>query len=265
MQYFDPRDLKRYSTNAKTLVSYFKARSQMPMPPRKRSKKGKQTNMYQRVANRGQISTKPKYSRPDSSMWSGWSSRYGWSGRTFDPFPYRMRCKMRYSDQVQLVTTTGVITPYIFAATSIFDPNVTGTGHQPYGHDTYESLYNHYRVAAAIITVSITTPFNGSVGIAISDDTSITTDYRTIAEIKGCNIVQCSTNSPNGHVRNYYNANYYPDKKNLDAFFGASPTEQMFFMCFVRGDSSTASVTNNVTVSIEYIVDMWEPKDLGQS
>jgi hypothetical protein len=39
-----------------------------------------------------------------------------------------------------------------FRTTAVYDPDYTGTGHQPYGFDQHSRLYNHYIVDTAIIT-----------------------------------------------------------------------------------------------------------------
>lgn len=239
----------------------------MPSAPRYRSKRSKKQNMERRVATRSSssMSSRASYSRPNTSLWSSWSNRYGWNGRVFDPFPVRMRVKMRYNDQVTLVTTGGVISQYIFSANGIFDPNITGTGHQPYGFDQYAAIYNHYQVVASTITLSVTTPFNGSAGIVLNDDTSFSQQYNTVVEEKGANVIQVGANSTNAHVRQYYNANYFKERKNLDAAMNANPTEQCYFGCFVRGETSSTSQSSYVQVSIEYIVDLWELVNFGGS
>jgi len=239
----------------------------MPFAPRKRAKKGKQTNMYQRVALRGSntMSTRPSYSRPATSLWSSSSNRYGWAGRIFDPFPVRLRSKVRYSEQVQITTTGGVVTQYLFSANGAHDPNITGTGHQPYGWDQWKAIYNHYEVVSSTITMSITTPFNGSAGIAMNDDTSFSQAYNTVAEEKGTNIIQVGANSTNAHVRNYYNRNYFKGKQNLDAATDSNPTEQVYYGCFVRGETASTTQSAYALVSIEYIVDFSELVNFGGS
>lgn len=62
--------------------------------------------------------------------------------RALHPIPQRYITKMKYADFV-LTDTNG---QYQFNLNSIWDPNRTGVGHQPYGFDTLASLYNRYRV-----------------------------------------------------------------------------------------------------------------------
>jgi len=62
--------------------------------------------------------------------------------RSLQPIASRYICKMKYSE----VVTSSASGNYTFNLNSIFDPNRTGVGHQPYGHDTMLTLYNRYRV-----------------------------------------------------------------------------------------------------------------------
>lgn len=63
--------------------------------------------------------------------------------RALHPIPQRFITKMKYSEQFTTDSTTGA---YRFNLNSIFDPNQSGVGHQPYGFDTLATLYNRYRV-----------------------------------------------------------------------------------------------------------------------
>jgi len=58
------------------------------------------------------------------------------------PVAQRYICKQKYSETI----TTDANGLFTFNLNSVFDPNRTGVGHQPYGFDTMASLYNRYRV-----------------------------------------------------------------------------------------------------------------------
>lgn len=62
--------------------------------------------------------------------------------RALQPVAQRYICKQKYSDTV----TTDANGLFTFNLNSVFDPNRTGIGHQPYGFDTMATLYNRYRV-----------------------------------------------------------------------------------------------------------------------
>lgn len=64
--------------------------------------------------------------------------------RSIQPIAPRYIAKHKYADTFQLTTAGGGL--YRFNLNSMFDPNRTGVGHQPYGRDQLATLYNRYRV-----------------------------------------------------------------------------------------------------------------------
>lgn len=63
---------------------------------------------------------------------------------TVSPVAPRLRTRMKY---IEVLAPTGIPTySYVFRLNSVFDPNLTGTGHQAYGFDQLSALYNRYRV-----------------------------------------------------------------------------------------------------------------------
>jgi len=61
---------------------------------------------------------------------------------------------MRYSEQFTIdASAVDVPGSYIFMANGLYDPNVTGTGHQPRGFDQLMAMYKHYEVMESLIEV----------------------------------------------------------------------------------------------------------------
>lgn len=63
--------------------------------------------------------------------------------RALNPIPQRYICKMKYCETNVTNAVTG---QYLYNLNSLFDPDRTGTGHQPMGFDNMSLLYNRYRV-----------------------------------------------------------------------------------------------------------------------
>ncbi len=60
--------------------------------------------------------------------------------------PRTISC-FKYSDVITSSTvTSGAGAHYVFRLNNIYDPDLTGTGHQPYGFDVMALIYNRYRV-----------------------------------------------------------------------------------------------------------------------
>lgn len=77
-------------------------------------------------------------------------------------FPERTTRKLRYSTNFQFSGTVGVVTSYVFAANGLYDPDITGTGHQPMGFDQLMLSYNHYCVTHSRILVTFRNQASGS-------------------------------------------------------------------------------------------------------
>ena len=54
--------------------------------------------------------------------------------------------KLRYQETINLTTSGTGISGYAFSINSINDPNISGTGHQPMGHDQLAAMYERYTV-----------------------------------------------------------------------------------------------------------------------
>lgn len=74
---------------------------------------------------------------------------------------------------------------YVFAANGLYDPNITGVGHQPNGFDQYMALYNEYVVVGSTIKVSFANADADNValiGIFLEDFETTDLDIRKYIE-----------------------------------------------------------------------------------
>jgi len=199
-----------------------------------------------------------------------WPLRSNLGSFYFDPFPAKMRNVLRYSETVSLDAGVAAPAHNLFRATSIFDPNFTGSGHQPYGHDTLAGIYNHYIVDKAICTVtSASTSGNVILGIAQTDDAVVSSDFDEIREQKGVTFapLAASTN-PIKLVSTYNRKNVFPAtfSDSLTSNYNANPPDNHFFDVFVEGNLNTANPAALVVcVTITYYITSWELRDLGVS
>lgn len=77
--------------------------------------------------------------------------------RALQPIPQRYICKLKYAENLFLGNGATPQSVYSFNLNNLYDPNRTGTGHQPYGYDQLEKLFTGYRVFGASYNVSVTT------------------------------------------------------------------------------------------------------------
>lgn len=79
---------------------------------------------------------------------------------SFSPFPPTYSCKMRYCET--FTSTTGVAgvfpVPQAMSLNSLYDPDITGFGHQPYGYDQMTALYRRYLVSGVKVDITFTDP-----------------------------------------------------------------------------------------------------------
>lgn len=68
--------------------------------------------------------------------------------------PARFFTKLNYAADCIDATTTISMSAWQYAANGMYDPDLTGTGHQPLGYDQMATLYNDYRVHG--VTVKVT-------------------------------------------------------------------------------------------------------------
>lgn len=79
-----------------------------------------------------------------------------------DPFKPTYWCRLHYTQTLGLATGTANTygTEQIFRLNSLYDPDFTGTGHQPYGFDQLAGLYNKYKVAGCKVQIILNNPDN---------------------------------------------------------------------------------------------------------
>lgn len=70
---------------------------------------------------------------------------------TLSPLPSRYITKHKYSSAFTMDT---VINEYNWNINSLYDPDRTGFGHQPYGYDQLSGLYGKYRVIGCSYVIS---------------------------------------------------------------------------------------------------------------
>lgn len=102
--------------------------SEMPVPKRSRSKSAKRTKALKKF--------RPVFTNP----------------KTILPSQFQ-KVTFRYFDSPVLNAAAGATAVHIYRTNGLFDPDLTGVGHQPRGFDQLMPLYDNYVVIGAKITV----------------------------------------------------------------------------------------------------------------
>lgn len=100
------------------------------------------------------------------------------------------RVKFVYSEFFTINAGLASTGTYVFSANGLFDPNISGFGHQPAGFDQLMAIYSEYVVLASEIVVTArntgtsggASNFPGLFGIFVERNTTTVTDWRRYVE-----------------------------------------------------------------------------------
>lgn len=190
-------------------------------------------------------------------------------------FPKKMIMTHKYYDTIKLTSTTSIMSVYQITCNGMYDPDITGTGHQPMNFDQMSALYNHYTVIGSRIKVrfvpssSLTKAVH--VGLFINDDTVTTgSTIRSLAEQQTGTMVQlaplCNTSrvlSKRWSAKKYFGKSVLANNE-LQGSPTSNPTEQAFYTFAVEAfDGGTESLA--CEIEVEYIAVWKEIKDIAPS
>lgn len=235
------------------------------------SSRGRSRTRSQKRSRGAMVSASRSMSRASGSgASSGYSKsfpyRSNWSNQLADPFPSRTTAVLRFSKNLSLDASVPVAANNVFRANSIFDPDQTGIGTQPYGHDQYAAIYGRYRVKAAYITVQNTsTGNNACMGVTVRASTSLTVDAIDLREIKGTVWTPLANTPDSKKISQKWNLSDMVSTDGTEAVFGTNPASETYFHVWVSSNGIADPAAVGVAVDIAYVVEMWDPLRLAAS
>lgn len=191
-------------------------------------------------------------------------------------FSASTRKRLTYYDSGSLTTTSGTLNSYVFSVNGLYDPNITGTGHQPAGFDQMMIFYDHYVVVGAKATV---TYYNTSSAarpqIALSLNSTVTpvTDITVLNEtgyvvrdyLNNSGVDSgIKTLSMTCNVAKFQGVPQPKDDPELWGTAAANPVEQSYYNISVWDNNA---VTCAITFQILMEFDVWfiEPRKISSS
>lgn len=199
------------------------------------------------------------------------------------PFPLKNTVNMRYVTKAFFNLTTSSPVSFIYRANSIYDPEYAVGGNQPLGHDQWGAVYNHYIVLYSKINVRFI-PFGsnhypGMLMLALNDDAALSgTIWGDLEQNRSKykymdTSFEANSTGQNLILKRGFNCRKFFDVKDvkdnvsrLGADFGANPTEQCFYiLTYSNLDTADALGIGYAIVTIDYVVEMSEPKDIPES
>lgn len=190
--------------------------------------------------------------------------------KSLAPIPSRFITKLKYSD----VASTSVGNPsWKFNLNSLYDPNRTGTGHQPYGFDQLAGLYNRYRVVSCSYTVSCSSTANPiRYGTIVSNEVLT---FPTMSELCENPRSRFTVQNPGGPLRQIHGKCYIPAlmgrtkqqymaDDRYQAITSSDPAE-LAILHIQAGTLSDVFQAVDLVITLEYTVEFFDLKNQAQS
>lgn len=187
-------------------------------------------------------------------------------------FPRTCRAKLCYRDSFISLNPTagGLAANHLYSCNGLFDPDVTGVGHQCVGFDQYMAMYDHYVVLGAKIIATFTNQDASNrqtAVIYVDDTTSASTDLRVPIENGTCAFteldVAAGTNAQKtltlmvDPVKWQGRTNPLADPE-LKGTAAANPVEQCYFALAAAPHTVVDAASVGVNVTIYYDVIFFE-------
>lgn len=194
-------------------------------------------------------------------------------------FPDRVLTKLRYVQTVTLGNGSYTVASHTFRCNSLFDPDYSGTGHQPMYFDQYAALYQYYDVKKAKIHVDVANLIGGTtlnsvmVGLDLIGNTvSSILDPNQNRERPGATFRTVTTQFPKGTMTKWWTPRKFNPTLSFDnsALVSSDPatTAVQYFRVYAMSlDNVTPLQSNQVslTVTIDYYAEFWGLNDIASS
>lgn len=254
----------------------YKRYGRKPRPSRARSTR-------RSVPSRTKSSAPRRWRRGSAKMARKWAL---WK----NPLPAKSMYKFTYQDSAFVMATSsgnGYRYLRVFRGNSLYDPDYTGVGVQPYGYDQLcsgtGSLFNRYIVYGSKITIyphvyttATDTAQNYSIRLCLypSRLTAVSyTGFADVANIPGaiCRNIESSNDVNRGNVLTKYMSTrrMFPDNKNLDNTFSSAydnnPTGSWYWHIVMDNNEFANACTMYIDVKIKYYAVLVRENDVNES
>jgi hypothetical protein len=193
-----------------------------------------------------------------------------------------MRTKLRYGDAFTLTCGASGLygTEQVYRMNSLYDPDLTSTGHQPYGFDTLATIYTNYKVHGFRAKLVFTDPsadgiycaaqFQPQIGTTV---TGYTTDV--IAERPGTWVGYLNNTGSQRVILDQYfpiwqlmgltPSQFENQLAEYAAGVTANPTVTPYLRFAIAAADFSSTPTCRVQVILEFDCEFYQRKSLAQS
>lgn len=161
----------------------------------------------------------------------------------------------------------GIAATQVFSANGLYDPDITGGGHQPVGFDQLMQLYDHYSVVGAKIRAYFQnndTLYSQFAAVSVRDRSTISTDTREIVENGYVTMYQMSKLGTGGDkatlatsvdIGKFLGRTNVLSDSQLKGTSSANPTEEVYFhvSAFPVQQVNSDAVICNVVIDYDVI------------
>lgn len=170
--------------------------------------------------------------------------------------------RMIYAENSSITISGAGRGTQVFASNGLFDPDITGIGHQPAGFDQIMALYEEYVVVAARIRVTLrnTTSTTYTVGVSHLETNSPLADTRVYMENGFTQYKSLGANTGGNDTeelvlyvnqRNFVKKDIFSED-NYSGNASANPGQTNFFHIWIQSDGGIATAPVQYTATIEY-------------
>lgn len=196
------------------------------------------------------------------------------------PLGKSIKTSTRYFDKgyTLAIPAAGQLARHVFSANGLYDPDITGVGHQVLGFDQMMLMFDHYTVIGSRIRVDFWNkdPSNSiMVGIGLNDDASPSLNPIVAVENGNMKYKQLSPFGAGMGARTTMTLKVNPAKflgrskpmsdPDLKGSISANPNEGVFYYVWAADTASDDPTTVEFSATLEYQVVYHEPKQLGSS
>lgn len=188
-------------------------------------------------------------------------------------FRLQHRCRLRYFDTLDLGVVGASPVAYVYSANGLFDPDVTGTGHQPMGFDQLSAFYQHHCVLNGTIVVSFSLADGNTTmncAVAVQRSSSTLGSYPRLIEAGNVVHGYAAGNTIGGGpppltLRQSVNISRWQgvpnplDDSTLKGTPSANPTTGVFFVLYAVAPVTTSTGHLYVNVQLDYDTVFTEP------
>lgn len=186
--------------------------------------------------------------------------------------PSKQKVTMLYGEKIALNAGGGLTASHVFSLNGLYDPNITGIGHQPRGFDQIMALYAKYLVIKAKVHAwfigDATLPKACTIAVKTTATTSTDPENQLEEPLSKTAVVAPATNGP--YVK-YLTLDIAPcafagiahpmSDNQLKGDDANNPSNQVYLHVMETATSSTGDPgSQNVIIQIEYTAIFHEPK-----